>query len=206
MHHIVFPVYINHSIILLTLEKKCINRVHKGMIDNPIYVGGSGPVYDSIVTQPERIQSTGSDQKDTCITNPHYESLHVSNSNTKADTDRYIGRPIQHSLNSCHASGMAYQNEMQCVRCNSTSASATTMTGLKSNGQPRNKLGLTLFLGGRDSTMGDNTPEGIMQGVPKVSFVELGNGEEPYAIMNPASSLVQRGQEKELQQIKGNRK
>ena len=69
MHHTVFPV--------LTLEKKCINRVHKGMIDNPIYVGGSGPVYDSIVTQPERIQSTGSDQKDTCITNPHYESLHI---------------------------------------------------------------------------------------------------------------------------------
>lgn len=170
------------------------------MIDNPIYAGGSGPVYDSIMTQPERIQQTGSDQKNTCITNPHYESLHIRNSNMIADTDRYIGQPIQYtySSNSCHASGMSYQNEMQHVRCNSTSASATKMTGLKSNGQPRNKLGLTLSLGGRDSTLEDNTQAGIMQGVPKVSTVELGNEEEPYAIMNPASSLIQRGQEEQL--------
>ena len=34
------------------------------MVVNPIYDGSSGPVYDSIMTQPERIQSTGSDQKD----------------------------------------------------------------------------------------------------------------------------------------------
>ena len=162
------------------------------MIDNPIYDGGSAPVYDSIVTQPERIQSTGSDLKDTHITNPHYESLNIPNSNTMADTDRYIGQPVQHSINSGHSSRLAYQNEVQCsVKCNGTSASATTMTELKSNGQPRNKLGLTLSFEGRDSTL-------IMQGVPYISSVGLGNEEEPYAIMNPTSSLVQRDQEEEL--------
>ena len=31
----------------------------------------TGPVYN------EKVQSTGSEQKDTCITNPHYESLHL---------------------------------------------------------------------------------------------------------------------------------
>ena len=171
------------------------------MIDNPIYVGGSAPVYDSIVTQPERIQSTGSDLKDTHITNPHYESLNIPNSNTMADTDRYIGQPVQHSINSGHSSTLAYQNEVQCsVRCNGTSASATTMTGLKSNGQPRNKLGLTLSPGGRDSTLEDNTQARIIQGIPNVSSVDLGNEEEPYAVMNPAiySSLIQRGQEEKL--------
>ena len=90
---------------------------------------------------------------------------------------------------------MAYQNKMQRVRCNSTSASANTTTGLKSNGQPRNKLGLTLSLVRRDSTMEDNNQARIMKGVPTVSSIELSYEEEPYAIMNPASSLIQREQE-----------
>jgi hypothetical protein len=108
------------------IEKKNIssrNGLRNDMVVNPIYDGSSGPVYDSITTQPERIQSTGSDQKDTCI-NQHYESLNTPNANKTADTDRYIGQPIQPSLNSCHTSN---HSEMQWVRSNSTSASATTM-------------------------------------------------------------------------------
>ena len=171
------------------------------MVVNPIYDGSSGPVYDSIMTQPERIQSTGSDQKDNmCITNQHYESLNAPNTNKTADTDRYIGQPIQPSLNSFHTSALACHNEMQCVRCDSTSASATGMTGLKSNGQPRNKLGLTLSLDWGDSTVavGDNNPERIMHRVPNVSSSEHGKEEEPYAIMNPARSLIHGGQEEKL--------
>lgn len=165
------------------------------MIDNPIYVGGSGPVYDSIMTQPQRMQSTGSDQKDTCITNPHYESL-----NTTADTDRYIGQPIQPSLKPCHASSSSsvHKNETQHVSCSTTTASASTMIGFKSNGEPRNKLGLTLSLGGEDSITEDNTPAArIMHGIANVSSVDV-DDEEPYAVMNPTSSLVQKAQEKEL--------
>jgi hypothetical protein len=75
------------------------------------------------------------------------------------------------------------------------------MIGLKSNGQPRNKLGLTLSLGCGDSTVTieDNcNPAGVMHRVPNVSSSELGNEEEPYAIMNPARSLNHGGHEKEL--------
>ena len=109
------------------------------MVDNPIYVGNNVPVYDSIMTQPERIQSAGSDQKDKCITNPHYESLHMPNSKEMADTDRYIDQPtcIQPRKELCCGSSLANsQSEIEHVRCNSTSVSATTMSGLKSNGQP----------------------------------------------------------------------
>ena len=89
---------------------------------------------------------------------------------------------------------------MQCVRCDSTSASATGMTGLKSNGQPRNKLGLTLSLDWGDSTVavGDNNSARIMHRVPNVSSSEFGNEEEPYAIMNPVRSLIHGGQEEKL--------
>jgi hypothetical protein len=74
------------------------------------------------------------------------------------------------------------------------------MIGLKSNGQPRNKLGLTLSLGWGDSTvtLEDNNPARAMHRVPGVSSVELGNEEEPYAIMNPARSIIHEDHEKEL--------
>ena len=162
------------------------------MVDNPIYVGSYGPVYDSIMpTQPGSIQSTGSEQKDTSITNPHYESLNTSR---MADTERYIGRPIQPSSNSCHSSSMAYGNEFEAqrVRCNDVPASATQTIGLKSNGQPRNKLGLALSLNREESTVKEKKSARIVHEAPNISSVELGSEEEPYAIMNPVtnSSLI----------------
>ena len=162
------------------------------MVDNPIYVGSYGPVYDSIMpTQSESIQSTGSEQKDASITNPHYESLNTSK---MADTERYIGRPIQPSSNSCHSSSMAYGNEFEAqrVRCNDAPASATQTIGLKSNGQPRNKLGLTLSLNREESTVKEKKSARIVHEAPNISSVELGSEEEPYAIMNPVtnSSLI----------------
>ena len=182
-----------------TLEKKCVNsknRVQKGMVDNPIYVGGNVPVYDSIMTQPERIQSAGSDQKDTCITNPHYESLHVPNSKEMADTDRYIGQPtsIQPRKDLCFGSSLANsQSEIVCVRCisNSTSVSATTMSGLKSNGQPRNKLGLILSLDPCNPVLGDNAQSRMHTVQNSVTSDKL--EEEAYAIMNPARPFLQTG-------------
>ena len=192
--------YVTHERISFTLEKKCViskNRVQKSMVDNPIYVGNNVPVYDSIVSQPERIQSAGSDQKDTCITNPHYESLHMPNSKEMADTDRYIGQPacIQPRKDLCCGSSLANpQSEIEHVRCNSTSVPATTMSGLKSNGQPRNKLGLILSLGVNDPcnpVLGDNVQSRMHTVQNSITSDKV--EEEAYAIMNPAHQFLQTG-------------
>ena len=163
------------------------------MVENPIYVG-NGPVYDSILTQPQCIRlEAQSEQKDTyhCVTNPHYESL--PHSEMMADTARYIGQPVQHSLDHCHTSSLTSQSETESIKHPSskgTSASASVMMGLKSNGQPRNKLGLTLSLGGYDLTHEcslDNAALSKMHGNTVTSSIM--HEEEAYAVMNPAGSL-----------------
>ena len=163
------------------------------MIDNPIYVS-NGPVYDSILTQPQSIQIAGSEQmnnNNTCITNPHYESLHIRNSEMTLDTVLYIDQPNQPKRdlsNSCHSSSSTSLNGTESMRHKRSKSSSVSASGLKSNGQPRNKLGLTLSLGGSDRPR-EYPLEDIAPSKTQGNNLSVMHEEEAYAVMNSAGSL-----------------
>lgn len=119
------------------------------MVDNPIYVGDI-PVYESILIHSDK--ELRSKLSDTAPTS-HYEVVQAPASDSQTmDTARYIDHsiiPRQHSksVTPSHASVLRCDDatEAAIFRSNSVSFPAKRV-GIKSNGQPRNKLNLRLSL------------------------------------------------------------
>ena len=107
------------------------------------------------------------------------------------DTVRYIDQPNQpkrdlsnsyHSLSSTSLSGT------ESIRYPRYKSSSVLASGLKSNGQPRNKLGLTLSLGGSDRPC-EYPLEDIALSKTQGNNLPVMHEEEAYAVMNSAGSL-----------------
>ena len=120
------------------------------MVDNPIYISDI-PMYESVRAQPDtQLTAKLSDSTN------HYEILKSPKSDGGAldtCTARYVDQsniPRQNSESLINSSNCAPSSkddtENVLLRSNSTSLLAKGMA-LKCNGQPRNKLNLTLTLG-----------------------------------------------------------
>ena len=170
-------------------ERRCVrsrDRVCKAMVLNPIY-SGDGPVYDSI--QPQIIEPDPQLEAKLLsdASNQHYELLHNANDDQSSSTARYIGQPIHSSQSnpfilstgSCSIDGDPESGRL--IRSSSLSLPATY--ALKPNGQPRNKLNLTLDL---SENLDSPTPA-------PTRMCE----DDPYTVMKPAGSL--RRQQREAQ-------
>ena len=154
------------------------------MVHNPIY-DGDEPVYESVQTQLETELSI-SLSEDT--TNQHYDNLHVSLN----DTAWYVNPPAQ--LQYLYTAGThTASNSMNTPvnRSASVSMSETTpkVTALKKNGQERNKLHLTLSLGGNDSSNG-HTGEGAPKLIPATHAVVPADMDEPYTVLSSAGIII----------------
>ena len=138
------------------------------MVNNPIYVG-DGPVYDCILAQPE----TSLDKKCSDPTsNQQYEIVHTPNTQS-LNTDRYVGQPKQPLLRRNSLDTSASDDSSKVV-CTSVSLASAGGVSLKSNGQPRNKLNLTISLETSNEISSAKAEE-----------------EGAYTLMNPVGSICQ---------------
>ena len=155
-------------------------KVSKVMVTNPIYER-DGPVYDSVQTQDVMNSVTKSsmlqsilttDEQDTNI----YQSL--------SDVARYKDRPVQlhHSLYTNAASDSSDTGTPVDTPTESMPLTAPRIMALKNNGQERNKLRLTLSLGGNSSaTMtNENFPGSV------ATTNAIADADEVYIEMSPA--------------------
>lgn len=159
------------------------------MVPNPIYGRDDeepGPVYDSIRPQYEILVS---------VSPPAANSDSLTNdSDTKVDlsTVRYVDQPIPlpHIRSQSFTNAVPDVSDTAPPRAYSVSIAANIprAMSLKKNGQERNKLGLTLTLGGTDSSVS----EGVISESSRnsVSLTEAGSGEveESYMVMNSVST------------------
>ena len=133
------------------------------MIHNPIYEG-DGPVYESVQTQLEGNSETQLNiSQSEGTTDRQYDNLRLSLN----DTARYVDPPVQ----------------LQYLYNNTVSDS------VKKNRQERNKLHLTLSLGGNDSS-NSHINEVAPKQIPKTYAVAPAEKDEPYTVMSPASVRV----------------
>ena len=163
------------------------NRVCNVMVNNPIY-DGDGPVYESVQTQYETNNATESNMPQSVdAIDRQYDNLQQSFS----DTARYVDPPGQ--LQYLHTTNTAFEvnNSGNAPLSRSASESvppATRVMALKRNGRERNKLHLTLSLGGNNSFNNSNG-EIAPKPVPKTSAIAPTDMEEAYTVMSPASVL-----------------
>ena len=156
------------------------------MVHNPIY-DGDGPVYESVPTQLEGNNETElniiSQTEDT--TDRQYDNLRLSSN----DTVRYIDPPVQ--LQYLYNNTVSDSANAPINRSASVSMPQTTprVMALKKNGQERNKLHLTLSLGGNDSTNG-HISEVASKQITKMCAVAPADMDEPYTVMSPASVRI----------------
>ena len=160
--------------------KESKSRVCNVMVQNPIY-DGNGPVYESVQTQLEGNNETAED-----TTDQQYDNLQLHLN----DTARYIDPPVQ--LQKLYTSNIVSDDNDVVNAPISRSASLSTpwttprIMALKKNGQERNKLHLTLCLGGNDSS-DCSTSEVVPKSAPKVCAVSpAADMDEPYTVMSPA--------------------
>ena len=137
------------------------------MVNNPIYAG-DGPVYDCILAQPE----TSLDKKCSDPKNQQYEIVHTLNTQS-LNTDRYVGQPKQPLLRR-NSLDMSASDDSSKVVCTSVSLPVAGGVSLKSNGQPRNKLNLTISLETSNEILCAKAEE-----------------EGAYTLMNPVGSICQ---------------
>ena len=158
------------------------------MVQNPIYEG-DGPVYESVQTQREMNSVTESIMPQSDITtdgqnNNFYQSL--------SDAARYIERPLQlhqYLYTNTASDGSDTGTPTDTPTSETMPLTTPRVMALKKNGQERNKLHLTLPLGGNDSsnnlTMANDTaPESVV----KTSAVAPGDVDEVYIEMSPAGA------------------
>lgn len=151
------------------------NRVCNVMVHNPIY-DGYGPVYESVQTRFETNNATESNMPQSAVdvTNRQYDNLRQSLN----DTAHYVDPSGQ--LQNLYTTNTAFEinNSANAPLSRSTSVSMAPATSrvmaLKRNGQERNKLHLTLSLGGNDSFNNSNGKI-AQKSVPKTSTVALEN-------------------------------
>ena len=162
------------------------NRVCNVMVHNPIY-DGDGPVYESVRTRFETNNATESNMmpQSVDVTDRQYDNLRQSLN----DTARYVDPPGQ--LQHLYTTNTAFEinNSVNAPLSRSSSVSMPPATSrvmaLKRNGQERNKLHLTLSLGGNNSNGG----EVAQKPVPKTSAAAPADMEEAYTVMSPAGVL-----------------
>ena len=154
------------------------------MVNNPIY-DGDGPVYESVLAQFEGNNETElnmSQSEDT--TDQQYDNLRVGLN----DTARYSAPPAH--LQYLYTNTAS--NSVNAPINTSASASIPRATpggmALKKNGQERNKLHLTLSLGGNDSSNSDVSPELIPTSRAAVAPADV--PDEPYTVMSPAGGVM----------------
>ena len=155
------------------------------MVHNPIY-DGDGPVYESVQTQLEGNNESElniSQSEDT--TDRQYDNLRLSLN----DTARYVDPPIQ--LHYLYNNTVSDSANAPINRSASVSMPQTTprVMALKKNGLERNKLHLTLSLGGNDSS-NSHISEVAPKLIPKTCAVAPADMDEPYTVMSPAGVRV----------------
>ena len=189
------------------------------MVVNPIY-GGEGPLYDSVQNCSQGTSNDHHDHKsdtnckplqlkdlDTMPSHhlPVYDNLHQT-SNTTVTSDflprqnetylnsvRYVDQAATlHEYGNALAKHTIANDYVQPVTASGTMPS-TKSKSLKKNGQERNKLQLTLSLGGGDNSNASGTDTGVtgevcLHSVQSQEQQEMAV-EETYTVMNPAGSL-----------------
>lgn len=170
------------------------SRVCNAMVHNPIY-DGDGPVYESVQNR-EETQLPADTIQSTEPTDRQYDSLHVSTppatsalqSDTTLNTVRYVDQPLHlHGKLFVHTKTSPSDSDAVSIpRSTSVSIPPARVMALKKNGQERNKLHLTLSLGG--SGTNHFTGEVVPRSPPNASSV-LADGDEAYTVMSPAGSL-----------------
>ena len=146
------------------------------MVHNPIY-DRDGPVYESVQTRLKENNETElniSQSEDT--TDQQYDNLRVCLN----DTARYVDPPVSNSAN-------APINRSASV---SMPQITPKVMALKKNGQERNKLRLTLSLGGSDSSNGHTSEVAPKPIIPKSCAIAPADMDEPYTVMSPAGVRV----------------
>ena len=155
------------------------------MVHNPIYEG-DGPVYECVQPQHEGNNETElnvSQSEDT--TDRQYDNLRLSLS----DTARYVDPPVQlQYLCNSTVSNLAHTPINRSASMSMPQTTSGVMT-LKKNGQERNKLHLTLSLGGNESS-NSYTSEIAPKLVPKMGAIAPADMDEPYTVMSPAGVRV----------------
>ena len=155
------------------------------MIHNPIYEG-DGPVYESVQIQLEGNSETQLNiSQSEGTTDRQYDNLRLSLN----DTARYVDPPVQ--LQYLYNNTVSNSENAPINRSASVSMPQTTPTvmAVKKNRQERNKLHLTLSLGGNDSS-NSHTNEVAPKQIPKTYAVAPAEKDEPYTVMSPASVRV----------------
>ena len=174
------------------------------MVNNPIY---DGPVYESVQPQFETL-TTSTLQAEAVVDTSANQPCNVSQSNSSTSEDkpqntvRYVDQPINSSqlqsklFHFMHISMLQqYMDRGLVPGSSSVSVPVTRMMALKKNGKERNKLHLTLSLGGsepRHPTANDLTSTTMLRPVPMacVNPAVLCNVDEYYTVMSPAGVLA----------------
>ena len=162
-------------------EKKV--KLSKVMVSNPIYEG-DGPVYDSVQTQDIVNSVTESNMLRSILTTDGqdtniYQSL--------SDMAHYIDRPIQlhHSLYTNTAPDGSDTGTPVDTPTESMPLTTPRVMALKKNGQERNKLRLTLSLGGNSSAINPSMTNEIVPGSVAMKNTIV-DADEVYIEMSPA--------------------
>lgn len=161
------------------------------MVHNPIYEG-DGPVYESVQVRVEETCLPADTLQVTDTTNHQYNSINTPatsalQDNSSLNTVRYVKQPVQLQRNSfinTHTSAADNHDTEGTPRSTSTTLQAARVMALKKNGEVRNKLHLTLSLGGNES--GHATGESLS---PSVCEVVSSGVDGTYMVMSPVSSL-----------------
>ena len=149
------------------------------MVNNPIY-DADGPVYESVHAQYET-ELNMSQSEDT--TDQQYDNLRICSN----DTARYAAPPAQLQYLYTNTASNSVNGPINTSASVSISRATPGVMALKKNGQERNKLHLTLSLGGNDSSNSDVFPELIPKTRAAVAPADV---DEPYTVMSPAGGAM----------------
>ena len=151
------------------------------MVHNPIY-DGDGPVYESVQTELEINNETELEFED--IRDRQYDNLRLSLNNTARYIDPNVHLQHLYTNAASDATDSVNASINRSVSVSMPLATPTVMA-LKKNGQERNKLHLTLCLGGSDSS-NNRTSVVAPNSMPKTCAVAPEDVDEPYTVMSPA--------------------
>ena len=164
------------------------NKVCKVMVHNPIYEG-DGPVYESVQTQLEMNSVTESNMPQSVVTT---SGQNITFNQSLSDTARYIDRPPQlqqYLYTNSTSDGSDTGTPTDTPTSETVPLTTSRVMALKKNRQERNKLHLTLSLGGNDSSNNPTMANEIApESVGKTNAFTTGNADELYIEMSPAGA------------------
>ncbi|MCG8621438.1 MAG: hypothetical protein MJE68_05475 [Proteobacteria bacterium] len=142
-------------------------------------------MYESVLAQFEGNNETElnmSQSEDT--TDQQYDNLRVGLN----DTARYSAPPVQLQYLYTNTASNSVNGPINTSASASIPRATPGGMALKKNGQERNKLHLTLSLGGNDSSLNsDVSPELMPTSRPAVASADV---DEPYTVMSPAGGVM----------------